>query len=194
MRSRLAIYVTPILVLVMISMEQNVVSASEPKKEKLLWEAIKSGTAFALIRHALAPGTGDPEDFTLGVCNTQRNLSVEGRRQAATIGKRFRTQGIKEAKVFSSQWCRCRETAALLMLGKVGTLREINSFFETPDKAVSQTKTLKIWLNSYRGSPPLILVTHQVNITALTGVFPNSGEIVVVQWQSNGQLYVMGSL
>ena len=194
MQNHLSTFLAYTLILIVFSFAHNESKAAEPKQTVPLWKALKSGTAFALIRHALAPGIGDPENFVLGKCHTQRNLSFKGRQQAARIGKRFRAHGIRQARVFTSEWCRCRETAELLMIGKVEPLQEINSFFETPDKAVSQTYTFKLWLNAYRGSRPLVLVTHQVNITALTGIFPRSGEVVVVQRQSDGGFYVMGSL
>lgn len=168
--------------------------ARDGSTETDLWNALKTGSAFALMRHALAPGTGDPANFDVADCTTQRNLSDEGRRQAVDIGKRFRKFGINDAEVFTSAWCRCRETAELLKLGKVRPLGAINSFFQTPEKGESQTTALKSWLTAYRSNAPLVLVTHQVNITALTGVFPRSGEIVVVQRLSGGRFNVVGSL
>ncbi|MGB0629943.1 MAG: histidine phosphatase family protein [Alphaproteobacteria bacterium] len=169
-------------------------AAKQPAAPAELWSALKSGSAFAIMRHALAPGTGDPANFDVGDCATQRNLSDEGRRQATGIGDRFRDRGIAKAEVFTSQWCRCRDTATFLNLGKVRPLSAINSFFQTPEKSEAQTKELKSWLNAYRSNVPLVLVTHQVNITALTGVYPRSGEIVVVQRRSGGRFSVMGSL
>ena len=79
-----------------------------------LWSALRSGTHVAMMRHALAPGTGDPGTFRLGDCATQRNLNDEGHRQAEAIGSRFRSKGIGTSRVYSSQWCRCLETARLL--------------------------------------------------------------------------------
>ena len=96
------------------------------------WQALQRGEAVALIRHAIAPGTGDPPGFLLRDCSTQRNLSKEGRIQARRIGDFFRAQGIKEALVYSSQWCRCLETARLLGFGPVQELPALNSFFEEP--------------------------------------------------------------
>ena len=168
--------------------------AKDAASEAELWNALKTGSAFAIMRHALAPGTGDPANFDVADCSTQRNLSNEGRRQASEIGERFRKFGIDKAEVFTSEWCRCRETAELLKLGKVRPLGVINSFFQVPEKGESQTIALKSWLTAYRSNAPLVLVTHQVNITALTSVFPRSGEIVVVQRLSGGRFNVMGSL
>jgi hypothetical protein len=85
-----------------------------------------------LIRHAEAPGTGDPEDFRLGECSTQRNLSKAGSDQARAVGDWLRDRGVERARVYSSQWCRCLETAELLDLGPVAELPGLNSFFDRP--------------------------------------------------------------
>ena len=90
--------------------------------DEALWRAVRAGRAVAIMRHALAPGTGDPAGFRLDDCSTQRNLSAAGRQQAREIGARFRAHGIERARVFSSQWCRCRETAEGLGLGAVAAL------------------------------------------------------------------------
>jgi broad specificity phosphatase PhoE len=85
--------------------------ASATADDATLWRALASKGHFALLRHAIAPGTGDPPGFTLGDCDTQRNLSAEGRAQAERIGARLRENGIAAARVLSSQWCRCLDTA-----------------------------------------------------------------------------------
>jgi phosphohistidine phosphatase SixA len=162
--------------------------------EAALWDALRSGTHVALLRHAIAPGTGDPDNFTLGDCSTQRNLSEEGRAQAARIGARFRANRIETARVFSSQWCRCLETAKLLELGEVQELPLLNSFFADSDQRDPQTQALKTWLAEQEPQAPIVLVTHQVNITALTGVYPNSGEMVVVGRSAAGAIEVAGTI
>ncbi len=158
------------------------------------WQALKSGGHLALLRHAVAPGTGDPSDFVLGDCATQRNLSQEGRAQADRIGDRFRANGISAAKVFSSQWCRCLETAELLGLGPVEELPVLNSFFRRSDLRDPQTRALKTWIEGADLGEPVVLVTHQVNITALTGVFPASGELVVVRFDGGNKVSVVGTI
>jgi phosphohistidine phosphatase SixA len=182
-----------LLAAIFLAVSGSATLAKDPSSAEL-WTALKTGGAFGVMRHALAPGTGDPASFDVEDCATQRNLSDEGRRQALDIGDRFRKQGIAKAEVFTSVWCRCRDTATLLKLGKVRSLSALNSFFQTPDRREAQTKALTSWLNAYRSNAPLVLVTHQVNITALTGVYPRSGEIVVVQRLSGGRFNVMGSL
>ena len=168
--------------------------AARANDSEKLWEALRQGTAFAIMRHALAPGTGDPANFKVGDCSTQRNLSDTGRKQAREIGDRFRSNGITSANVFTSQWCRCRETAELLALGPVKELPSLNSFFQKFERREVQTKALREWLSKDRPKGPLVLSTHQVNISALTGSFTSSGEIVVAQIEGDGTVKVLGSI
>jgi len=162
--------------------------------EAQLWEALRSPGHVALMRHALAPGTGDPANFTLNNPSTQRILSDQGRKQSRTIGDSFRRNGIASASVLTSQWNRCRETAELLGLGKPADLPILNSFFQSPSQRAPQTRALQEWLRKAELKQPTILVTHQVNITALTGVFPTSGEIVVVRVEPERDPVVLGTL
>jgi len=167
--------------------------AADTSKDQL-WAALASGKAFAIMRHALAPGTGDPAGFDVNICTTQRNLSDEGRAQARRTGVRFRRNGIDAAMVYSSAWCRCTETAELLKLGPVRVLPSLNSFFQHRSQRQLQTDELKAWLQAQPVDRPLVLVTHQVNITALTGVFPSSGEIVFMHREADGSFVPLGSL
>jgi broad specificity phosphatase PhoE len=134
-----------------------------------------------VLRHARAPGTGDPANFRLGDCSTQRNLSAEGRRQAVRIGDRLRAAGLPETKVYSSQWCRCLETARELAVGPVVELPVLNSFFQTPEMEQRYDRALRAWIYAADRSRPVVLVTHQVNITALTGIFPAEGEVLILK-------------
>ena len=95
----------------------------------ILTDQLKDGGYILMIRHALAPGTGDPVNFKIGDCSTQRNLDDRGRAQARSIGERLRSSGIAKARVYSSQWCRCLETAELINLGSATPLPALNSFF-----------------------------------------------------------------
>ena len=147
-----------------------------------------------LLRHALAPGFSDPPTFKLGDCATQRNLSDAGRQQARQIGAVFRQRGITIDNVYTSQWCRCRDTAELLGLGSVTPLPLLNSFFETREREKEQTEALAQFLKTTAISQVIVLVTHQVNITALTGVYPASGEAVVVEANTDNALRVLGRL
>jgi broad specificity phosphatase PhoE len=167
---------------------------SSAAEDAALWSALRSGEHIALLRHALAPGTGDPPQFALRDCSTQRNLSDAGRDQARRIGARFRENAIPTARVYSSQWCRCLETARLVQLGAVQELPVLNSFFRRHESRNRQTQALADWLAGQELDEPLVLVTHQVNITALTDVFPASGELVIVRRSATGHLSVIGTI
>lgn len=173
---------------------QHLVAADANTEEKTLWDALRSPKHFALMRHALAPGTGDPANFTLGRRETQRNLSKQGRQQAKRIGALFRENGIESAQVFTSEWFRCQDTSELLGLGPVTPLPALNSFFRNYQQKETRTDALKRWLSQRDMDEPLVLVTHQVNIMALTGVYPASGEIVVVARHAENGLSVLGSI
>ncbi|MAW86803.1 MAG: histidine phosphatase family protein [Phyllobacteriaceae bacterium] len=155
---------------------------------------LRQGGVVALMRHATAPGTGDPHDFTLGDCTTQRNLSDEGREQARETGQRLKEAGLAFGFVGTSQWCRTRETAELLDLGPVKDMPSLNSFFSKPDRAKTQTDETITAIEGMALDRPAMLVTHQVNITALTGVIPRSGEIVVARPDGDGALKVLGKI
>ena len=148
----------------------------------------------AIMRHAIAPGTGDPANFTLDDCSTQRNLSEAGRRQSRRTGDFLRSVGVNEARVLSSQWCRCLDTAELLDLGPVEELPALNSFFEARSRGPAQTQALREKIAAMDLSRPVVMVTHQVNITSLTGVFPSSGEMVVLRRTDDGDVDVVGTV
>jgi phosphohistidine phosphatase SixA len=169
-------------------------SSGSASDKAAIWRALASEGHVALLRHAIAPGVGDPREFMIGDCGSQRNLSEDGRKQARRIGARLRENGIASARVFSSQWCRGLETARLLGLGPVSELAILNSFFQRPERRERQTRGLKEWLAGQYLDGSLVLVTHQVNITALTGVFPASGELVVIRRSENGGISVVGSI
>ncbi|HSK41942.1 MAG TPA: histidine phosphatase family protein [Arenibaculum sp.] len=135
-----------------------------------------------VMRHALAPGTGDPPGFRIEDCATQRNLDEGGRRQARAIGARLREAGLQGARVLSSQWCRSLETSELLDLGPVEEAPMLNSFFGRPEEERPNMEALGSFLAGLDGqSAPVVLVTHQVTVTALTGIFPASGEAVLLR-------------
>lgn len=163
-----------------------------PARGEDAWEALRTRRAFVLLRHALAPGTGDPVGMRLGDCSTQRNLSEEGRAQAARIGALFRDNGIERASVYSSEWCRCLDTARLMELGPVSPQPLLNSFFGEPENGKEQTEGLRQWLSTYSPELPLVLVTHQVNISGLTSIVPGSGELVFAILNNAGAANVVG--
>ena len=149
--------------------------------------------AVLLMRHATAPGTGDPANFRLGDCSTQRNLSDAGREEARATGDRFRAAGIGFDIILTSEWCRTTETAVLLDLGPAVPFPPANSFFVDRSTEGRQTAEVLAYLASLPEGENVLIVTHQVNITALTGVVPRSGEIVVTRRSGDG-LEVLGRL
>lgn len=155
------------------------------------WDALEQPGAIAIMRHALAPGTGDPANFELGNCKTQRNLDTRGRNQARAIGAAFRERGIEFDRVLTSQWCRTRETAELLDLGPVVDAPALNSFFGRYERRDSQTRDLRALLREQDGR--VMLVSHQVNISALAGQATRSGEVLIIR-QHEGDIEVLGSI
>jgi phosphohistidine phosphatase SixA len=161
------------------------------------WAALKKPSAIVLFRHALAPGGGDPPGFKAGDCSTQRNLSDEGKLQAQRIGQTLRDRGVKVQAVWHSVWCRTRDTAQLAF----PDMREpalkpepaFNSFFSDRSTEPAQTAAARALLLNWRGSGALVVVTHQVNITQLTEIFPQSGEGIVIE-RSGKQLRVIGRI
>ncbi|HEY9119240.1 MAG TPA: histidine phosphatase family protein [Marinobacter sp.] len=148
--------------------------------ESEAWEALREGRAVLMLRHALAPGTGDPRDFKVNDCSTQRNLNETGREQARAWKPFLEAHGITEARVFSSQWCRCLDTAREMNVGPVEEMKSLNSFFRNRSKGQMQTEQTIAIVNELEPGPPVVLVSHQVNITALTEVYPSSNEGVVI--------------
>lgn len=143
-----------------------------------------------LMRHALAPGVGDPSDFKHGKCHTQRNLNEQGRNQAKHIGAWLKSRGLHAGQVFSSPWCRCVDTAQGLGLGPVMVENALGSFFGTPEQRHEQTRSLEAFVIkalARKKDAALILVSHHVNIEAYTGQVLSSGEMLVAQIDSNGR-------
>jgi phosphohistidine phosphatase SixA len=171
------------------------VSATTGRADDAVWESLRQGGHVLLMRHALAPGTGDPAGFVLEDCATQRNLSEAGRAQARRVGDRLRAERVRVDRVLSSRWCRALETARLMDVAPVEPFPPIDSFFEDRDDAPRQTAAVQAFLGDL-GDRTIVLVTHQVNITALTGIFPKSGEIIVAKpgGDASGDLVVVGRL
>ena len=130
------------------------------------------------MRHALAPGFGDPVRFELGDCSTQRNLDANGRNQAQLIGRELLTSGIHFSEILSSEWCRCRETASLLNMGKWGVFSGLNSFFQNYADKEETLNNLNSKLTQMEDGVTL-MISHQIVIRAITGSTTRSGELVV---------------
>ena len=155
------------------------------------FSALKQPGVVALMRHALAPGTGDPPGFDLEDCATQRNLDDRGRAQARRVGTAMRAAGVVFDAVWSSQWCRARDTADLLKIGEVVEKPPLNSFFAgRGDRAAQTADTLRM-IHAQPEDARLLLVFHQVNISALTGGVARSGEIIVTRRTQGGRLEVI---
>lgn len=155
------------------------------------WDALREPGTIALMRHALAPGTSDPAGFRIDACETQRNLNARGKEQARKTGAAFRDQNIVFDQVWTSQWCRTRETAALLNLGPVVDTPSLNSFFEDFGSSEAQTIDVMALLNATQDR--VLIVSHQVNIRALTGQSTRSGEVLIVRLKGDS-LQVIGSI
>lgn len=171
----------------------TIVATSASADDAALWRALASGGHVALMRHATAPGVGDPPGFRLGDCSTQRNLSGAGRAEARAVGERFRANRVAVRKVATSQWCRARDTAAEMAIGPVVEEPRLNSFFDAGDREGPIATSRAAVLEALAPGPVTVFVTHQVNVTALTGVYPASGEIVVAR-RKGEELEVVGTL
>ncbi|MFO7758609.1 MAG: histidine phosphatase family protein [Roseovarius sp.] len=147
---------------------------------------LKQEGVVALMRHALAPGTGDPAGFELGECSTQRNLDDRGRAQARRTGQALREAGVVFDHVWTSQWCRSRDTAELLDLGEVVEKPPLNSFFAGRGDRAGQTAATRDLIGAVPSEERILIVTHQVNITALTNLGVRSGEIIAARRTEDG--------
>ncbi|MGV0980776.1 MAG: histidine phosphatase family protein [Polynucleobacter sp.] len=155
-----------------------------------LANALQDGQHVLLMRHADAPGYGDPQGYQLNQCSTQRNLGERGRKQAQAIGDWLAKQGITKAQIYSSPWCRCFDTATLLNKGGVTREAALGSFFDDMSQAKKQTEDLAKLIQLERikyPTSPIIMVTHHVNIESFTGKVLNSGDMILVKVNSSGQ-------
>ena len=159
------------------------ISLTSPIKADLndkLIDQLESGGKLIFIRHAYAPGNGDPNNFNLNDCSTQRNLNKEGREQAKHIGEFFEKNNIEIYKVLSSEWCRCKETAKIAFKN-FSTNNFLNSFYSSKyaKNKDKQIRALNDYIRSFQSDKNLILITHYVLISEILDYAPSSGEIVV---------------
>lgn len=165
--------------------------------EAAAWAALRAGGHVALMRHAATePGLGDPPGYRLDDCATQRNLSARGREESRAIGERLRREGVVVGKVYTSPWCRCRDTAKEAF-GKAEDWSALSSFFDDRAREPALTKRVKNRIGLYSTKPPagtVVMVTHHVNIAALTGRNVGTGEIVVVRPDGCCGLRVVGQI
>jgi phosphohistidine phosphatase SixA len=145
------------------------------------WRALAGDGAVALVRHAKAPGPSpDPPGARLADCATQRNLSAEGRAQAAKLGELWRAKGAKAGKVLSSPWCRCRDTARLMGLGEPAIDHALYNLLADPPDRAAKVAQFQALIRDWRGPGTLVLVTHGITLRAVVGTEPGEGGIVVV--------------
>jgi phosphohistidine phosphatase SixA len=166
-------------------------------KELAIWDQLQGTNPkgyVLLMRHALAPGVGDPENFNVNDCSTQRNLNDEGRQDARDIGQWLQRREVKILRVESSRWCRAKETAELLNIGKVRPNRNLDSLFEETNlESHPQTANIKKRIQSHRNTRGLLVfVGHFVNFQAVAGVSLDSGEGVLIKATPSGEFKVMG--
>jgi len=177
------------LVVVLVLLGLGSARAAEP-----VWDALRGGGQIVMLRHASTePGLGDPPGFRLDDCATQRNLSEAGRAEARRIGAAFLRRAVPVARVLSSRWCRCVETARLAF-GRVEPWASLDSFFDDRSREPQQTRAVRALIAEPLTGGNLILVTHQVNITALTGIAPAMGEMVVLSPEPRGSFKIVGRL
>lgn len=173
------------------------VHGTPAQAQSLTWQdASDERGVVVMMRHALAPGGGDPPGFRLSDCRTQRNLSRDGRQQARAIGRLIESSGIRVSRVLSSPWCRAKETAALLDVGPVRTIGYLGSTFTAPSavSAARKERTLRL-IESHRGKAGvLLLVGHYANIQDLTGLTTDSGEAIAVRMNDDRTLEFLGRI
>ena len=168
-----------------------------------LWAQLRRGGNVLLVRHASTmPGAGDPAGFQLGDCSTQRNLSAAGRAEARRLGERLRREGVPIAKVYTSPYCRARETATLAF-GRAEDWAALASVFDAPDRDREMTERVRKRIGTYSSREMkgnVVMVTHNVNIASLTKLSIAPGEIVVVRpdgccgLRVSGRLFVVGGV
>jgi phosphohistidine phosphatase SixA len=151
-----------------------------------LIKELKKGNKIIFIRHAYAPGEGDPDNFDINDCDTQRNLNNKGKEQAKKIGDFFKYNQIPFDGVYSSEWCRCKDTA-FIAFKNFKNQKFLNSFFSHKflKNKNKQIKNLKKFIKKSQTSKNIIFVTHYVVILEVLNYAPGSGEIVISDKQFN---------
>lgn len=173
-----------------------IASAGCVQADDAVWDMLRQGGFVLLIRHAATdPGVGDPPGFRLDECKTQRNLSDAGRSEARRLGEAFRSRRVPVSEVRSSQWCRCLDTARLAFgtANRIEPWDALNSLFQDSSRETEQTRAVVALAQSVKPPDNLVLVTHNVNVRALTGVSPATAEIVVTR-SEGGRLQLVGRI
>ena len=170
------------IIIILISLTSSI----KAEIDKDILASLKEGNKLIFIRHAYAPGGGDPDNFDINDCNTQRNLSESGRQQAKNISNFFIENQINFKKVYSSEWCRCKETAKIAF-GDFETKNFLNSFFSQKfaKNRKKQMNDLNNFVDNYKDDGNLVFVTHYVVISEALNYAPSSGEIVIADKKFN---------
>ena len=171
-----------ILIFLFISFDTSLIANSNDDLQNILSE----GGKLIFIRHAIAPGGGDPDNFNISNCASQRNLNKEGIEQAKTIGKFFLKNYKNPNLVLSSEWCRCKQTSEHAFK-TFETKSFLNSFFSQKfaNNKTKQIKELKEFIQNWDSKANLVLVTHYVLISEILNYYPSSGEIIVTDKKFN---------
>ena len=171
-----------IIIFLLISFNTSLIANSNEVFQNILSE----GGKLIFIRHAYAPGSGDPNNFDILNCSSQRNLNNAGIDQAKNIGKFFLKNSTEGNTVLSSEWCRCKHTAKYAFKN-YETKFFLNSFFSKKfaHNKNNQIKELKGYINKWNGKGNLIFVTHYVVISEILNLSASPGEILVVDKDFN---------
>ena len=179
-------YIKPLILLILIIIFPNISDASEN-----IINQLKEGGKVIFIRHGFAPGNGDPDNFLVNDCSTQRNLDKNGINQSKKIGLFFKSNKIKIDKVLSSEWCRCTDTAKYAF-ENFETFDALNSFYDERFSAneTKQINDLKQYIKNWKSDKNLVFVTHYVVISSIFNTGTSSGEIIV----SDKNFNILGSV
>ena len=169
-------------------------SPAPPAADEALWSLLAGGGQVVLIRHAITTlGAGDPAGFQLEECSTQRNLTDAGRAHARRVGEAFRARRIPVERVLSSPWCRCLETARLAFGGSE-PWTALSNLFGRPENRPEQVRQMRARVGERPASGNLVLISHGSTIMALTGIHPDTAEMVIVTPEGDGRFTTAGRL
>jgi phosphohistidine phosphatase SixA len=168
-------------------------SCGAAQADDALLRNLREGGYVIVIRHSISPGSGDPTNFTLDDCTTQRNLSDDGRTQARRIGETLKKEQVPIGRVLSSRWCRALETGRLAF-GRVEGEPALDQFYK-PEERDERTQLVRALIAAApQSGPNLVLITHQPNITALTNLSVDEGEIIVMGAAADRTIAIYGRL
>jgi phosphohistidine phosphatase SixA len=192
-RPRVRVSLAPVAGAVAAVILVGVLSLTAALAAEPVWDALRAPGAVVIVRHSFAPGAFDPPNARLDDCSTQRNLDETGRAQARRIGEAFRKNGIAVGTVLSSPRCRCMDTARLAF-GSAQPMAALGGALRDQELRQRQLAEIRKRIAAHASGPPLVLVTHGIVITDLTGLRIDMGAFVVVRRGADGDLAVAGQL